>query len=65
MKDLVSAFTNEEIENKMEMEGFDSFWNYYIADDEITDNELWQLVSAYKLARRRVRDYLSGNGVRS
>ncbi len=61
--ELVDGYDNGLLAWKIDNEGFDYFFRYYLSTDDIIDPELRKWVVAYQQAATLLEDYLIDRGV--
>lgn len=63
MSELIEGFDTETLEGMIENEGLDYFFNGYISVEDITNEELREVVMAYLDARAMIIHTLEKHGI--
>ncbi len=65
MKEVIKGFTNQNLRYKIDDEGLDYFFIYYLSSSAINDEELKMLVNKFATAREKIINRLVTLGVGS
>lgn len=60
---VIKCFTNEDLQAKIDNEGFDYFFSAYISPDAVKDPELRAYVEQYVKAREAIAERLTTLGI--
>lgn len=60
---VIEGFDDEQTQYKIEDEGFDYFFSYYVNSDKINDKELREAVKKYAAARAAIISRLNTLGI--